>query len=115
GVAQHGGVRNIAAPGRCVYRPAVPLLATEGAVDEVGEDELLECAAAGRVLDASGDRVRRRVSAELLRRLCLLPRDRVDPRGIQLERAMVYGSLDVAGLDIPFDLRFDACEFESPL
>jgi hypothetical protein len=84
-------------------------------VDEVSEIDLLECAAAGRILDGQVGGSRRLVTAGLLRRLCLQLKDRVDPRGIQLRNAMVAGQLDISALDIPFPLRFDACEFDAPL
>jgi hypothetical protein len=84
-------------------------------VNEVSEDELLECATAGRVLDGHGGGTRRLVAAGLLRRLCLQLKDRVDPRGIQLRNTVVSGQFDIAGLDIPFPLRFDACEFDAPV
>ena len=35
----------------------------------------------------------------------------VDPRGIRLRNAVVDGVLDLAGIEIPFPLRFAACEF----
>lgn len=81
-------------------------------MDEVSEAELLECVAAGRDLDGGGRQV---VDAGLLRRLCLQLRDKVDPRGVRLRNATVSGQLDVAGLDVPFPLRFEACEFDAPL
>jgi hypothetical protein len=85
-------------------------------VDEVSEAELLECVGAGRMMDcANGGGARRVVAAELVRRLCRQLADQVDPRGIRMKNALVAGELDIAGLDIPFPLRFEACEFESPV
>lgn len=84
-------------------------------MDEVSEAELLECAADGRVLDGDDGGIRRLVDAGLLRRLCYQLKDQVDPRGIRLKNARVSGQLDIAGLDIPFPLRFEACEFDMPL
>jgi hypothetical protein len=87
-------------------------------VDEVSLAELLECARAGRTLDGGNgadDPERRLVPPELLRRLCRDLRDEVDPRGIRLSGVAVPGELDLAGLDIPFPLRFDSCAFDTPL
>src|SRR5690348_3299336 len=41
-------------------------------------------------------------------------RDQIDPRGVRLTGAVVAGPLDLAGLEVPFPLRFDDCEFEAP-
>jgi hypothetical protein len=87
----------------------------ERAVEEVSEADVLECVRAGRVLDCAEGAIRRRVDAGLLRRLCLEPRDRVDPRGLRLRNAAIVGLLDLAGLEVPFPLRFEGCEFDSPL
>lgn len=84
-------------------------------MDEVSEAELLECVADGRVLNGDDSGARRLVAAGLLRRLCHQLKDQVDPRGIRLRNAMVSGELDLAGLEIPFPLRFEACEFDMPL
>jgi hypothetical protein len=87
----------------------------EHAVNEVSEDELLDCASAGRVLDGDDGGTRRQLAAGLLRRLCLRIKDQVDPRGIQLKNVVVSGQFDIAGLEVPFPLRFAACEFDTPL
>ena len=42
-------------------------------------------------------------------------RDQIDPRGLRLRNVAVLGSLDLAGLQVPFPLRFEGCEFDSPL
>jgi hypothetical protein len=84
-------------------------------VGEISEAELLECAAAGLALDGGDGGARRLVAAGLLRRLCCQLKDQVDPRGIRLKNARVSGELDIAGLDIPFPLRFEACEFDVPI
>ena len=81
-------------------------------MDVIREAELVECVVAGRALDGGGPRL---VAAGLLRRLCHQLRDQVDPRGIRIKNAMVSGRLDIAGLEIPFPLRFEACEFDAPL
>jgi hypothetical protein len=55
------------------------------------------------------------VSAELLRKVCHELRDQADPRGLRLSNAIVTGCLDLAGLTVPFPIRFGNCEFESAL
>jgi hypothetical protein len=55
------------------------------------------------------------VEAALLRRLCLEFKGQADPRGLRLSNAAVAGLLDLAGFDIPFPLRFEGCEFDSPV
>jgi hypothetical protein len=82
-------------------------------MDQVGEAELLAAATAGQVLVCGDGRVRRSISADLLRRCCRELRYQVDPRGVRLRGAEVTGSLDLAGLDVPFPLRFDGCSFAS--
>ncbi len=82
----------------------------------VTEAEFLAAASAGHAVECGdGDSARRPVEAALLRRCCLGLKDRIDPRGIRLQDAAIMGSLDLAGLDVPFPLRFDGCEFSSPL
>jgi hypothetical protein len=82
-------------------------------MDEVGEAELLEAGRAGRVIDCSAGEGRRPVEAALIRRCCHELKDQIDPRGLRLRDAAVVGCLDLAGLDVPFPLRFDRCEFDS--
>jgi hypothetical protein len=84
-------------------------------MDQVGEAELLAAAAAGHVLVCGDGGTRRSVDAVLLRRCCHELRDQVDPRGVRLRGAAVTGALDLAGLDVPFPLRFDGCSFASPV
>jgi hypothetical protein len=84
-------------------------------VEEVSEAEVLECAGDGRVLDCADGRTPRQVDAGLLRRLCLEARDQIDPRGLRLRNAAIAGQLALAGLGVPFPLRFEGCEFDSPL
>ncbi|HEX9067010.1 MAG TPA: hypothetical protein VF843_18005, partial [Streptosporangiaceae bacterium] len=81
----------------------------------VAEDEIVAAAAAGQVLDCLDGSTRRSLDAAVLRRCCHQLRDRIDPRGVWLRNAAVTGQLDLAGLDIPFSLRFDSCEFDAPL
>jgi hypothetical protein len=84
-------------------------------MEKVSETELLEAGRAGRVLDCSDEAARRPVDAGVLRRCCLELAGQIDPRGIRLENAQVVGQLDLAGVEVPFPLRFENCEFDSPL
>ena len=85
-------------------------------MDIVTEAEFLIAASAGRAVKCGGSNsTRRPVEAALLRRCCRELKDRIDPRGIRLQDALIVGSVDLAGLDVPFPLRFDGCEFGSPL
>jgi hypothetical protein len=84
-------------------------------MDQVGEAELLAAATAGQVLVCGGGSARRSVDAALLRRCCRELRDQVDPRGVWLRGAAVTGALDLAGLNVPFPLRFEGCSFTSPV
>jgi hypothetical protein len=84
-------------------------------MDQVGEAELLAAATAGQILACGDGTARRRVSADLLRRCCRELRYQVDPRGVRLRGAEVTGRLDLAGLDVPFPLRFEGCSFTSPV
>jgi len=97
-------------------------------VADVGQAELLEAARQGLILDgtdpgadpdASGDpnvpAGRRPVDAALLRQCCLQFRDQIDPRGLRLRRVTVRGPVDLAGLTVPFPVRFDDCEFDAPV
>jgi hypothetical protein len=54
------------------------------------------------------------VDAALLRRCCRELKDQIDRRGIRLRKAAIAGTLDLTALDVPFPLRFDDCEFDSP-
>ena len=84
-------------------------------MEKVGEAELLAAARAGQELDCADGAGRRPVAAELLRRCCHQLKDQIDPRGLRLRRASIAGSLDLAGLDVPFPVRFDDCDFDAPL
>jgi hypothetical protein len=84
-------------------------------VDEVEEVELLSALEAGTVLDCSDGSGRRRLDAAMLRRCCRAFKDQVDPHGIRLRNAAVSGPLDLAGLNVPFPLRFEECSFDSPI
>jgi hypothetical protein len=83
-------------------------------MEEVREAEMLAKCAEGRVLDCGAVGKPGVVDAELLRRCCVQFSDQVDPRGVRLKNARIVGSLDLAGLDVPFPLRFEGCEFDSP-
>jgi hypothetical protein len=85
----------------------------ERVMDEIGEAELISAGQNGTVLDGAMDGVKRAVQAALLRKCCLELKDQIDPRGLRLANAVVVGCLDLAGLAVPFSLRFDGCEFDS--
>lgn len=82
---------------------------------DIGEAELLAAASTGEAFDGAVGAGRRRVDAELLRRCCLQLREQIDPRGLRLRNATVAGSVDLAGLHVPFPVRLHGCEFDSPL
>lgn len=84
-------------------------------MDEIGEAELISAGRSGAVVDGAGRGVNRTVPAVLLRKCCHELKDRMDPRGLRLSNAVVTGPLDLAGLAVPFPLRFDRCEFDSPI
>jgi hypothetical protein len=77
-------------------------------MDQVGEAELLAAAGAGRTLACGDASTSRCVDAALLRRCCHELRDQIDPRGIWLQHAAIAGSVDLAGLEVRFPLRFKA-------
>lgn len=81
----------------------------------VAEAEVLAAASAGEVLDCLEADLRRPLDAAILRRCCLELRERIDPRGVRLRNAAITGPVDLAGLDLPFPLRFEACDFDSAL
>jgi hypothetical protein len=80
---------------------------------EIDETELIGALRTGSVVDGGADGVRRTVPAALLRQCCHELRDQVDPRGMRLSKVVVTGGLDLAGLTVPFPLRFDSCEFDT--
>jgi hypothetical protein len=84
-------------------------------MQEVGEAEVVQACAEGRVVECADGSTRGSVDAAVLRRCCNELKDRIDRHGVRLRNAAVTGSLDLSGLDIPFPLSFDNCEFESPL
>lgn len=81
----------------------------------VGENEVLTAASAGQVLDCLDAGSRRTLDAAILRRCCYELKDQIDARGLRVRNASISGTLDLAGLDLPFPLRFEACEFGSPV
>ena len=85
----------------------------DGVTSDVDESELARACRAGAVLDCADGDGRRTISARLLRRFCLKRKGRVDPHGIRIRNATVAGTLDLAGVEVPFPLRFEACEFDS--
>lgn len=86
-----------------------------GSMEDVGQAELLDAARQGRVLDGSHQEGRRPVDAAVLRRCCLEFRGQIDPRGLRLRQVAVRGPVDLAGLTVPFPVRFEDCEFDAPL
>lgn len=82
---------------------------------QIEEAELAAACRAGGVLDGRDAGERRAVPAAVLRRCCHELRDQVDPRGVRLAGAVVTGQLDLAGLDVPFPVSFDDCDFEQAL
>jgi hypothetical protein len=80
---------------------------------EIGEAELLDALRAGQVIDGGEPGAKRTVQAALLRRCCHELKDQVDPRGLRLRHAAITGRLDLAGLTVPFPLRFEGCEFDA--
>ncbi len=81
----------------------------------ITEDELLGAARAGAELASPPDGERRPIEAAMLRRYCHQLADQVDPRGLRLSRVRITGQLDLAGIAVPFPLRFDGCVFDEPL
>jgi hypothetical protein len=79
----------------------------------IGEAEILDAFREGRTLDCAQDGVPGPVDSAFLRRCCLELHDRVDSRGISLRGAAIVGCLDLAGIEVPYPLRFDGCVFDS--
>lgn len=80
---------------------------------EISAAELMAAAGTGGVLSGAADGQRRAVDATLLRRCCHDLAGEIDPRGLRLATVHVTGELDLAGLTVPFPLRFDDCTFDS--
>jgi hypothetical protein len=81
-------------------------------MSEIDEAELMSAWRAGAAFEGAVDGVRRVVQAGVLRRCCHELKDHVDPRGLRLGNAVVAGCLDLAGLVVPFPVRFDGCDFD---
>jgi hypothetical protein len=77
-------------------------------MEEIGEAELAEAVAAGKIIDRPGTRV----DAQLLRKLCVHRDREVDPRGISLRGVQIVNELDLTAVEVPFALRFEKCTFE---
>ena len=84
-------------------------------MEEVGEAEVVAACSVGRILECGDGGTRRSLDATLLRRCCDELKDRIDRHGVRLRDAAITGSVDLSGLDVPFPLRFEDCEFDSPL
>jgi hypothetical protein len=78
----------------------------------VAESELAQACQQGRVLDCGDNGVRRSLDAAVIRRCCQAKAN-VDPRGLRVKNAVILGSMDLGGLDLPFPLRFEECDFDS--
>ena len=81
-------------------------------MDEVRESELLTACREGQWLDCMTSGAPRSLAADVIRRCCIANAD-IDPRGLRVRNAVVLGSLDLAGVDVPFPLRFEQCTFEA--
>lgn len=77
------------------------------------EAELIGVFREGQVADLAPGGKRGQVDAAFIRRCCLELKEQIDPRGLNVRNAVIVGSLDLAGLEVPFPLRFDGCGFES--
>ncbi|PRY32011.1 hypothetical protein CLV70_102222 [Pseudosporangium ferrugineum] len=72
--------------------------------------ELLRACRSGGTVDGGG---RRGVDADAIRRCCTADAARVDPRGLHLRHLRVRGTLDLAGTEIGFPVRFHGCTFDA--
>jgi uncharacterized protein YjbI with pentapeptide repeats len=83
--------------------------AVERVVDEIDQAEVIAAGRDGAVIDGA----KRVVQAAVLRTCCHELKDQFDPRGLRVRNALVAGCLDLAGLAVPFPLRFEGCEFDA--
>jgi hypothetical protein len=81
-------------------------------MDEVPESEVLRAGRDGTILDGAPGGVGRALPASLVR-TCLLAPEGIDPRGLRVRQARITGTLDIAGFDLPFPLRFEDCSFDA--
>lgn len=84
-------------------------------MEEIDQAELINAGLRGATVAGAIDGAKRPVQAAVLRKCCHELKDKIDPRGLLLSNAVVVGCLDLTGLAVPFPLRFDGCEFDSPL
>lgn len=82
-------------------------------MEEIDEAKLISACQRGEAVDGALGGGKRVVQAALLRRCCHEFKDQIDPRGLRLSNVVVAGCLDLAGMAVPFPLRFDRCEFDS--
>lgn len=82
---------------------------------DVREAEIIRASRAGLAVDCQDGPGRRQLDAQIIRRCCHDLRDQVDPQGLLVRNAAVSGRLDLAGIEVPFPLRFEHCEFDSPV
>ena len=76
---------------------------------------LADAARTGRWFDGASADGSAEIDAVVLRGLCRERRDEVDAAGVRLRNVHVRGSLDLAGVEVPFPLRLDGCRFDGPL
>jgi len=59
----------------------------------------------------------RTIRSTVLRTLCSHREARMfmDPQGVRLTDARIVGQLNLSGANVPFDLRFERCDFEYPV
>ena len=76
---------------------------------------LADAARTGRWFDGASGDGSAEIDAVVLRGLCRERRDEVDAAGVRLRNVHVRGSLDLAGVEVPFPLRLDGCRFDGPL
>ena len=84
----------------------------EHVMDEIDEAELIDAGKSGDAVDGAIDGVKRAVKASVLRNCCHELKHQIDPRGLRLANTVIRDCLDLAGLTVPFPLRFEGCEFD---
>lgn len=82
---------------------------------DIGEGEIVAAMRDGLVLDCGIGGSRGLVDAEVIRKCCWQLRNEVDPHGLRMRNASIRGSLDLAGMIVPFPVRLRDCEFDSPI
>ena len=80
------------------------------------EKYVLQIVANGNIADLRyGSDSFRKFSHNFLRKLLTLPKDQVPPEGLHIRYALLeedeYGDFTVPNLDVPYEVRFEHCEF----